>query len=243
MFGARAAMFNRICIPSAARPAYLPVHMKRDIQSYRGRMRDEAKAERYARRFERGSRKRIDRREQRAVAAVFSGLRDCRTILDVPAGAGRFLATLTRAGRQVVEIDSALEILQFARSRAESLGQPPRCLQGDASRLPLVSQAVDAVFCNRLLHHILSANERAVILRELRRVCRRYVVVSFFDYQAFSGVRKLLKAIKGSKPKYEGQPTVAQFEEEAAGCGLRVVSITPTGGPWASQKYVVLERM
>src|SRR5438046_193441 len=46
-----------------------------DVETYRGRLQDKAKAEHYAKRFEQGSRKRIDRREQRAVLKIFAGLR------------------------------------------------------------------------------------------------------------------------------------------------------------------------
>jgi len=217
--------------------------MKRDIASYRTRLQDEAQAEQYAARFERGSRARIDRREQRAVRKIFSELPDCRSVLDVPCGAGRFVKTLAEGGRHVWGADSAREILTHAQKRAARLGIRAGFIHGDASRLPFGPDAVDAVFCNRLLHHILKPEERSVILRELRRVSRRYVVISFFDYQGFAAVRRLLKSLKGSKPKYAGQPSREQFEREAGACGLRASDLVPTGAVWVSQKYFVLEKI
>jgi ubiquinone/menaquinone biosynthesis C-methylase UbiE len=217
--------------------------MKRDIASYRTRLQDEAQAEQYAARFERGSRARIDRREQRAVRTIFSELTDCHSVLDVPCGAGRFAKTLAEGGRRVLGADSAMEILLHAQKRAVRLGVRAGFIHGDASRLPLPQDAVDAVFCNRLLHHITKPEERSVILRELRRVSRRYVVVSFFDYQGFGTVRRMLKSLKGSKPKYAGQPTREQFEREAGACGLRVRELVSTGAAWVSQKYFVLEKV
>lgn len=216
--------------------------MKKTIDDYRNRLQDEKKAKKYANRFEQGSRKRIDEREQRAVRKIFSSLKDCRTILDVPSGAGRFLPSLGEQGRRTLEMDAAAEILQFARARAEKLKAPAAFAQADASRLPLANDAVDAVFCNRLIHHLVLPEERAVILRELRRVARRYVVVSFFDYHSFGVLRKLLKAFKGSKPQYNKQPTLEQFEKEVIACGFRVLSLVPTGAVWVSQKYFVLEK-
>ncbi len=216
--------------------------MLRDLSSYRTRLRNEAQAEKYAARFDRGSRARIDRREQRAVRKVFAGLADCRSVLDVPCGAGRFARTLGQGGRRVLGVDSALEILFHAQKRAGRPGFRPHFLQGDASRLPFPDNAVDAIFCNRLLHHILKPEERAMILRELRRVSRRHVVVSFFDYQGFAGVRRLLKSLKGSKPKYSGQPTREQFERELSACGLRLCERVSVGAAWVSQKYYVLEK-
>ena len=76
--------------------------------------------------------------------------------------AKRFAAALGGDGRLVIEMDVALEILLHARERAGQDGVNARFAQGDASHLPLADGAVDGVFCNRLLHHILSADERAV---------------------------------------------------------------------------------
>ena len=216
--------------------------MKRDIASYSTRLQESAAAEQYARRFERGSRARIDRREQCAVRRIFGTLPECRSVLDVPCGAGRFLPTLAQFCPEVLGADIAAEVLEFARQRAETTGGRARVFRGDASKLELADGAVDAVFCNRLLHHILVPEERARILRELHRVARRYVVVSFFDYQEFGAVRRFLKRLKGSKPKYEGQPTLEQFTDEVSRIGFRVREVVRTGPLWVSQKYFVLEK-
>ena len=52
-------------------------------------------------------------------------------------------------------------------------------LQSDAVHLPFRNDAVDCVFSNRLLHHILPRDERAMFLREFHRVSKRWVVVTF----------------------------------------------------------------
>jgi len=216
--------------------------MKRDIASYRTRLQDQASAATYATRFERGSRRGIDRREQRAVRRIFAELPACRSVLDVPCGAGRFLATLAQDGRDVIEVDVAAEVLELAKRRAAELGLEARFVPADASRMPLPDNTVDAVFSNRLLHHITSAVERAVFLREFRRVARRYVIVSFFDYRAFGPVRQFLKRLKGRGVNYTGQPTLAEFGEEVDRCALRIRRVVPTGPVWVAQKYFVLEK-
>ena len=214
----------------------------RDIKSYSRRLQSDAQAARYAKRFEQGSRKRIDQREQRAVRKIFATLEDCRSVLDVPSGAGRFMEALGQRGRRVLEMDVAFEILEYARDKASKSGGAVCVMQGDASRLPVADGEVDCVFSNRLLHHIISPAERMAILREFHRVCRRWVVVSFFNYKGLAAIRGMLKRLKGRQPPYEHQPTQAQFGEEAAASGFRVVQIVPTGLPWVSQKYFVLEK-
>jgi ubiquinone/menaquinone biosynthesis C-methylase UbiE len=212
-----------------------------EAETYKMRMQRVKTARRYAERFESGSRQRIDRREQHAVAKIFRALPDIGTVLDVPSGAGRFARVLSH-GRKLIEADVAIEILEYARERARKANLNATFLQCDASKLPLADSSVDCIFCNRLLHHILSGKEREVFLREFHRVTRRYLVVSFFDYHAFGAVRKLLKALKGRKPKYHQQPTFAQFTEEVTRCGFNVCEVVATGAPWVAQKYFVLKK-
>lgn len=217
--------------------------MPSSTETYRSRLQDQVAARRYAERFERGARRRINEREQRAVRRIFSSLGGCLSVLDVPCGAGRFLQVLSADGRQVTGMDMAAEVLPFARERAQDLGVNATFLQGDASGTGLPDQSVDAVFCNRLLHHITTAEERAVFLRELHRVTRRHLVVSFFDYRQFGRLRVWLKRLKGRRVDYWGQPTLAEFGAEVARCGFRIREVVPTGPPWVAEKYLVLEKI
>lgn len=227
----------------------------RTVGKYSQRFQNLERAERYARRFERGSRLRIDRREQRAVARALAQIPACRSVLDIPSGAGRFIATLSGGGRRVIEMDVAHEMLVFARQKGQpaaakgdkSGGQLPEnrrlsLAQGDATRIPLADGAVDCVFSNRLLHHIVLASERAVILREFHRVTSRYAVVSFFNYQGLARVRTFFKRLRGRRPAYDEQPSIEAFRDEVTRSGFRVLDIIPTGLPWSSQKYFLLEK-
>ena len=216
--------------------------MKRTIATYRSRFEDKERAAAYAERFRRGARKGIDRRERRSVKRIFTALPDCHTVLDVPSGAGRLATALARNGRTIIEMDVALSILCHAKDETSRQGLSASCVLGDAAHLPLCDGAADAVFCNRLLHHILPAEERALVLRELCRVTKRYAVVSFFDYHSFGKVRHWLKRLKGRRPPYEGQPTLSQFRSEVESCGFRLRSIELVGAPWVAQKYFVLEK-
>lgn len=204
-------------------------------KTYKTRFQDKTKAEKYARRFESGSHRRIDAREQRAVAKIFAGLNGCRSVLDVPCGAGRFARTLGH-GRLLVETDVSREMVEIAR-RHHQLG-----VQSDAARLPFRDGTFDCVFSNRLLHHILPREERAMFLREFHRVTRRWVVVTFFDYRLFGPVRKALKRLKRAQIRYDEQPTFAEFAAEVEACGFRVCQVVPTGPVWVAEKYLVLEK-
>jgi ubiquinone/menaquinone biosynthesis C-methylase UbiE len=213
-----------------------------EAKVYRNRMQRAERARVYAERFETGSRKGINEREQKAVAAIFKDLPGCGSVLDVPSGAGRFARTLCAGGRRVIGSDVAFEILEHGKQRASKAGLNVLFMRGDASKLPFAENAVDCIFCNRLLHHILKRTERAAFLKEFHRVSGRYLVISFFDYHSLGFVRRFLKALKGRKPKYADQPTFEQFTEEVLSAGFKVRAVVRTGAPWVAQKYFVLEK-
>ena len=91
----------------------------------------------------------------------------------------------------------AFETLEQGRERAERAKLRVRFFRLYAARIPLV----DGVFCDRLLHHILPTEEREMFLREFHRVTRSYLIVSFFDYHTFVGVRRVVST---------GAPWIAQ---------------------------------
>src|SRR5687767_5187109 len=97
-----------------------------NTEGYRQRMQHAKRARQYAERFETGSRRFINEREQRAVGIIFAGLKDVQSIIDVPSGAGRFAKVLA-PGRSLIEADVAFEILEFARERAEGAGLNVTC--------------------------------------------------------------------------------------------------------------------
>jgi hypothetical protein len=73
-------------------------------------------------------------------------------------------------------------------------------------------------------------------------VFHRGVVVSFFDYLVWGGLRRLLKRLKGRRVNYEGQPSLAEFCAAVAALGFRVERVVPTGPPWVAEKHLVLTK-
>lgn len=216
--------------------------MKREIESYRGRLASEDAAAQYANRFAAGSRRRTHEREQSAVARIFRAWPQCGRVLDTPCGAGRFLDVLSRHATELTLMDTSEAALDLARARAQELNVQATFLVGDASNTGLPAASVDVIFCNRLLHHITQASERALFLREFYRVTSRHLVLSFFDYLRFGPLRAWLKRLKGRRVDYTGQPTQAEFTAELAACGFRLQEVVPLGPPWVAQKYLVLEK-
>lgn len=97
-------------------------------------------------------------------------------ILDVGTGAGDMPIAFARRGWQVVAADVNPHVLAVARA---GLAAVPgvEVVEADALALPLEDGSVDVAHCSLLVHH-LAPEEAVAALREMRRVCRRGVVVN-----------------------------------------------------------------
>lgn len=100
-----------------------------------------------------------------------------RVVLDVGCGTGDMaLALQTRYPQaQVVGIDVAYPMLQFARTQA---AMPP-LLCADAMRLPFAAQSVDLIFANLLLPW---CTDLPLLMREWRRVLRPDGLLMFTSF-------------------------------------------------------------
>ena len=91
-----------------------------------------------------------------------------------------------------------------------SHGQPAevvkrvRRLQTSAFDINLPDNAVDSIFCMRLLHHVGDANHRMALLREFHRVSRDSVIVSLWvdgNFKAWR--RKRLERQRADAPEQD----------------------------------------
>jgi len=175
--------------------------------------------------------RKIDAAEQRLVDGLLRRLGVRGPVLDVPCGTGRFIPVFAAAGCEVLAGDVSPEMLALARRTAEETGGACRCLVLDARRLPLPNGAVDLAFAMRLLHRVRDPAERAVVLRELGRVSRRWVVFSFYNRRSARGLRDRLRG------RYPGE-TRAAIRRDVDEAGLCLERFLPVG-PLARQTLVL----
>ncbi|WPC05961.1 class I SAM-dependent methyltransferase [Pseudomonas benzenivorans] len=111
-------------------------------------------------------------------------------LLDLPCGAGRFWPLLAQnPNRVILAADNSADMLATARAAqpAEVVARI-KTFQTSAFAIDLGANAVDCIFCIRLLHHIESAAHRLAILREFHRVSRDSVILSLWvdgNYKAW----------------------------------------------------------
>jgi len=107
---------------------------------------------------------------------------DPDVVLDLPCGAGRFWPMLAeRPGRRILAADASEDMLRVARQmQSKELVERVECFRCSAFETGLANDAVDCVFCMRLLHHIPEAAQRLAMLREFHRVTRDTVCISLW---------------------------------------------------------------
>jgi ubiquinone/menaquinone biosynthesis C-methylase UbiE len=118
-------------------------------------------------------------------------------ILDVPCGNGRFYEIFSGASKLIL-VDRSEAMLKACKERIGDK-EHVEWIQSDIRSLPLPDGAVDLSFCMRLLHHMKTDEIRLAAIRELARVSRRYVALSFYNLHSLRYYRKriLRKKISG----------------------------------------------
>jgi SAM-dependent methyltransferase len=158
------------------------------------------------------------RREARLLDRLLESQGHCATLLDLPCGGGRVSAPLARHTDLLIEADIGLGQVRYARQHGRV---PTRQIWMTASgfEIPLQDAAVDGTVCVRLNHHLPTAVERERLVRELLRVSRRFVVMTFFDYDS---LKNRLRRLRGKRPKLTMR--VDELAALAQTCGAALVT-------------------
>lgn len=152
---------------------------------------DQAHAQRYLRKHQDGLARRLSHwRDVQVARHALQLAEQPDLVLDLPCGAGRFWPVLAeQPNRVIIAADNSAAMLSTARAaQPAAVVARVTCLQTSAFAIDLGNNAVDCIFCIRLLHHIESAEHRLAILREFHRVSRDTVILSLWvdgNYKAW----------------------------------------------------------
>ncbi len=217
-----------------------PSTPKRDGYAYKREFyRDPEVAADYDRhRFATLARARRNARKWRAIEIALREAGPVESVLDVPCGTGRFTGTLADRGLLVVASDISIEMMRVSAGKAAGHAGVAGHVQADAERLPLRTGAVDCVLSIRFLFHC-DAATRVRILREMKRVSRRWLVVDYRHRYSYRWVKWRLFRALGLTTKPLERVTRAQLGEEFASAGLAIRRIIPVNRVF-SDKWVVL---
>lgn len=190
-----------------------------DCSVFNDRFVTRAQAERYRDRYRTGRRVRIDRLERAALRRLLQGIDRVSVAMDIPSGTGRLTPLLGEVADRVILADGSRTMLELAREDLPDLKAD--YLETDAQNIALESESVDLAFCHRFLHHIHEKGARALVFRELARVSRRYVVISYYTPGFRDRWRWLQSCVTPGAQHRDRPVTRRRFFVEAARAGLR----------------------
>ena len=99
---------------------------------------------------------------------------EVRRVLDLPCGTGRFTGFLSERGYEYFGADISMKMLDVL---AQDRGRKPPLLRCDAEALPFQDNVFDCVLCIRFLNHHIPARIRERMVREMRRISKRWLIV------------------------------------------------------------------
>lgn len=156
---------------------------------------------------------------------------DSSLVLDLPCGAGRFWPMLCeQPNRVILAADNSADMIATARAaQPREVVERVNTFQTSAFAIDLGANAVDCIFCIRLLHHVESSEHRMAILREFHRVSRDTVIVSLWvdgNYKAWKRRRlEARRAAKGGAGENRNRFVVARsvIESEFRQAGFDII--------------------
>jgi ubiquinone/menaquinone biosynthesis C-methylase UbiE len=196
------------------------------------------------------SNRRRDRRERDCILACLSAIPSGARLLDLPCGTGRMTRLLVEGGYRVTSADISEAMLSQAREnyhdyQEQTSAKVPqvRFELRDVLATGFADDEFDGACCIRLFHHFAEAETRRRALRELRRICRGPIVVTFLNSFALDRVSYWLQArLRGRKRVHQLPISMKTFSADIAAAGLQINRKIAAHWGISSRWFLVLSR-
>jgi len=170
----------------------------------------------------------VNKRETKILEKILVSLSDRSvSILDVPCGYGRFSELLLRNSLNLTSADISLPMVMAARKYSLPSSSNHHFLVGDIRNLPLKDNTFDYVITIRVLQHMLNASIRHQVLRELHRVARKMVVLSFYRYNFLHSIERWIRCQIKNVDKRISMLSLNDFSKELNSTGFVVLRLFP----------------
>jgi ubiquinone/menaquinone biosynthesis C-methylase UbiE len=133
---------------------------------------------------------RYNRATEKALDRALRLLPDGSRVLDIPCGTGRWTEFIIRKRMEYVGGDISLEMMQVCLEKYAGIRRAFDLVQLDGTALPFPDKSFDAVLCFKFLS-LLPQEIRLEVLREFRRVTRRYLIAQSQHLRTFCPWRAL----------------------------------------------------
>jgi SAM-dependent methyltransferase len=191
--------------------------------------------------YQRKVHKRIGtRQEWRIIRRHLEKVGRSRVVLELPCGGGRVTPSFAHFTDFIIEADIAIGQVRYARATT-TLATPRAWMTASAFHIPLRDAGVDGAICIRLAHHLPTAAERERLFRELMRVSRRFVIVTFFDHYSLKNLTRRMRHPFDRKPSKLTMTTgrVAELAREGGG---RLVAAPPLSRIASGHRFALIVR-
>ena len=159
-------------------------------------------------------------REYALLEKLLSSQPKCERLLDLPCGGGRLSPQIGKYTDLLLESDIGKGQVLYARKNS-TLEIPQFFMTSTAFKLPLKDNAVDAVVCVRLNHHMPTRQEREQLMNEILRVSKRFVIMTYFDYHSVKNtLRRVRRPFNKKPPKMTMKTSEVAAIAEAHGATL-----------------------
>jgi len=199
--------------------------------------------EKYERKRYKGlDQKLIDWREKRIIGKILKTISTKNfSILDIPCGYGRFIKIFKKKGAKIICSDLSFSMILRARNRNPSF-ENFYFVSNLKEGIPLKSATIDCVFCFRFFHHLHEIEERKKVLRELARVSRKWIIISFYKINKIHLIqRKIRKKLMKKKTEIK-MISLKDLSFETYQIGLEIIKIFPILKGIHSQHIVLLKK-
>ncbi len=227
------ARFGTVEEPSGAKPALTS-------EKYQQNYQDVTEATRYNKMYTSSFSKRWStQREFTLLERLLASQPRCASLLDLPSGGGRLSPQIAQYTDLLIESDIALGQVQYGRQNGRVPATRQFWMTASGFHIPLKTGSVDGVVCVRLSHHLPTSAERERLLRELLRVSRRFVVMTFFDHHSLKNLGRRLRQPFDRKPP-KMTMTVARVRELAREGGADLLACPALSPIGSGHRYALL---
>jgi 2-polyprenyl-3-methyl-5-hydroxy-6-metoxy-1,4-benzoquinol methylase len=163
-----------------------------------------------------------ERSELRLVERAFQII-PCGRVLDAPCGGGRVTLLLAGLGYEMTAADLSDSMIEITGEKIASAGLKIPVEKQDVERFAYPDRCFDAVISFRLFHHFPDADIRQRVVRELCRVAREHVALSYFSSRSFTSLKRKIRAARGGRKSQKYSTPLSEVESYFDKCGFELV--------------------
>lgn len=187
--------------------------------AYRGRVKyNEKTAQRYQVRNE-GK----HNAEMRLVDRAFKHIPKAHRVLDLPCGGGRVTVHLGLQGYNMSSADLSDAMLTITRENVAKNSLKVAVEKQDIEKLTYPDKHFDTLISFRLFHHFPNPEIRQRAVKELCRVAKHYVALSYFSPASVTSVKRKLRVAMGGRASDKHPTSLGEVQGYFAKAGFKLV--------------------